>query len=385
MNYGGAYRNTPKHLVEQAEAENLQIVQNLVVNKEQRIPDIGYFSSKPDAASTANNLLLHGQEFHTSYWGHLGLLHLTKNFLIPGYVGYVNTSAASLFPSNASVADMAHAQGGLVGYVHPFDTVPDPAKDDSLTDELPVDVALGKVDYIEAMGFSDHKATSAVWHRLLNCGFHLPTAAGTDAMANFASLRGPVGLNRVYARVPAGPLKIEPWLNAIKHGNTFATNGPLLGFNLGGKEIGSELHLPAGENKPKFKAWLRSFVPLDHLQIICNGKVINDLKLSADHQSSDSNGEIALSQSGWCLLRAWSEKAEHPILDEYPYATTSPIYITVAGSPAKSPDDAAYFVAWIDRLTEAARSHKDWNTEAEKETVLGQLQQAREIYAIQTK
>src|SRR5256886_3322042 len=29
-----------------------------------------------------------------------------------------------------------------------------------------------------------------------NCGFHLPTAAGTDAMANFASLRGPVGLNR---------------------------------------------------------------------------------------------------------------------------------------------------------------------------------------------
>jgi TolB protein len=145
------------------------------------------------------------------------------------------------------------------------------------------------------------------------------------------------------------------------------------------------LHLAAGENKPKFKAWLRSFVPLDHLQIICNGKVINDLKLSADHQSSDSNGEIALSQSGWCLLRAWSEKAEHPILDQYPYATTSPIYITVAGSPAKSPDDAAYFVAWIDRLTEAARSHKDWNTEAEKETVLGQLQQAREIYAIQTK
>src|SRR6266702_5639489 len=32
MNYGGAYRNTPKHLEEQATAENLSIVEDLVVN-----------------------------------------------------------------------------------------------------------------------------------------------------------------------------------------------------------------------------------------------------------------------------------------------------------------------------------------------------------------
>ena len=215
MNYGGAYRNTPMHLVGQAAAENLPIVQNLVVNKEQRIPDIAYFSTKPDPASTGSNLLLHGQEFHTSYWGHLGLLNLTRNFLIPNYAAYPNTAAASLFPANADVADLAHAQHAVVGYVHPFDAVPDPAKDASLTDELPVDVALGKVDYIEVLGFSDHKSTATVWYRLLNCGFHLPTAAGTDAMANYASLRGPVGLNRVYVNVPAGPLNIIPWLNSL--------------------------------------------------------------------------------------------------------------------------------------------------------------------------
>ena len=43
MNYGGTYRNTPQNLVEQAAAENLAIIENLVVNKEQRIPDIAYF------------------------------------------------------------------------------------------------------------------------------------------------------------------------------------------------------------------------------------------------------------------------------------------------------------------------------------------------------
>src|SRR5712692_7560090 len=238
MNYGGAYRDTPPNLVAQAAAENLSIVEDLVVNKEQRIPDIAYFSTKPDPASTANNLLLHGQEFHTSYWGHLGLLNLTQNFLLPGYAAYTHTAAASLVPTNAMIADMTHAQHGLVGYVHPYDAVPDPIQDASITHELPVDLALGKVDYIEVLGFSEHKSTAAVWYRLLNCGFHLPTGAGTDAMANYASMRGPVGLNRVYARVPTGPLNIGLWLEALKRGRTFATNGPLLGFSLGGREVG---------------------------------------------------------------------------------------------------------------------------------------------------
>lgn len=380
MNYGGAYRNTPTHLVAQAAAENLQIVEDLVVNKEQRIPDIAYFSTRPDPASTADNLLLHSQEFHTSYWGHLGLLNITQNFLLPGYAAYPNTAAASLFPTNAMVADMAHEQHALVGYVHPYDSFPDPAKAASLTHELPVDLALGKVDYIEVLGFADHKATARVWYRLLNCGFHLPTAAGTDAMANYASLRGPVGLNRVYAKVPAGPLNIGVWLNSIKQGRTLATNGPLLGFSLGGKQLGDELSLPAGESKVKFTAWLRSFVPIDHLQMICNGEVVRDLKLNSDQETADIEDAIPVSRSGWCLLRAWSEKAEHPVLDLYPYATTSPIYITVEGSKPDRGEDASYFVTWIDRMIDSAKSNQDWNTDAEKKAVLDMLTAARGIY-----
>jgi TolB protein len=380
MNYGGAYRNTPKNLVAQATAENLSIVEDLIVNKEQRIPDIRYFSSNADAASTGTTLLFHGQEFHTSYWGHLGLLHLTDHFLLPGYAAYPGTAAASLFPANANVADVAHEQHALVGYVHPYDTFPDPAKDATLTHELPVDVALGKVNYIEVLGFSDHKSTAAVWYRLLNCGFRLPAAAGTDAMANFASLRGPVGLNRVYAEVPNGPLNIESWLSSLKQGHTFATNGPLLGFILGSQQVGGELHLPPGETKVKFSGWLRSIVPVDHLEVICNGRVVRELKLNDDRESADIEDTIPLSQSGWCLLRAWSERAEHPVLDAYPYATTSPIYVTVAGSVAKPIEDAAYFIAWIDRMIQNAKSNPDWNTEAEKISVLNLLEQARIVY-----
>jgi TolB protein len=380
MNYAGTYRNTPKNLVEQADAENLGIVEDLVVNKEQRIPDMAYFSPQLDPASNADHLLLHGQEFHTSYWGHLGLLNLTRNFILPGYAAYPNTAAASLYPTNANVADMAHEQGALVGYVHPFDSLPDPAKDASLTAELPADVALGKVDYIEVLGFSDHKSTAEVWYKLLNCGFRLPTAAGTDFMGNYASLRGPVGLNRVYAEAPRGSPKIEPWLASIKGGRTFATNGPLLRFELNEQPVGGEVRLRKKQKVP-FLARLVSMVAVDRLQIVCNGKAVQDLPLSGDHRSAFDKGSIMLESSGWCVLRAFSDKAEYPILDLYPYATTSPVYVNVAGAPVRSAADAAYFVAWIDRLILAARSNTSWNTEAEKESVLLMLQEARGKYA----
>jgi TolB protein len=387
MNYGGTYRNTPANLVEQATAENLFLIENLVVNKEQRIPDIAYFRTTPDPASTAGHWLLDGQEFHTSYWGHLGLLHLTQNFLLPDYASYSNTSAASLFPTNAAIADLAHQQQALVGYVHPFDIEVDPIKDPTLTNgepldealELPVDAALGKVDYVEALGFSDHHMTASVWYRMLNCGFHLPAGAGSDTMANYASLRGPVGLTRVYAQVTTGAGPTQ-WLDSLKRGNTFATNGPLLGFTLGSKQAGDELKLPAGKKQVAYKAWLRSFVPLDHMEVVCNGRVIEELKLSPDRQSADAEGSIPLSQTGWCLLRAFSDKPEHPVLDDYVYATTSPIYVRVAGSTLDARDAAAFFAAWIDRLSETARRNHDWNTEAEKRTVLQTLDRARQIY-----
>ena len=378
MNYGGTYRNTPAHLIEQAAAENLSIVENLVVNKEQRFPDIVYFSPKLDPASNQDHLLQHAQEFHTNYWGHLGILNLRENLILPGYAAYPNTAAASLFPANANVADLAHEQGALVGYVHPLESVPNPLKD-TVTYELPADVALGKVDYIEVLGFSDHKSTAEVWYKLLNCGFRLPTAAGTDFMGNYASLRGPAGLNRVYAEVPAGPLKLQPWLASIKAGRTFATNGPLLRFALGGKTPGEEVTLDKKQDV-FFRAELASLVPIAHLQIICNGKVARELELSPDHKGAYVEGKLPVDSTSWCLLRAFSDTAEYPILDLYPYATTSPVYVNVAGAPQHSRQDAAYFSAWMERLVAAAQSSALWNTESEKLAVLAIFEQAKQKY-----
>jgi Tol biopolymer transport system component len=381
MNYGGTYRNDPKRLAFQAAAEDLRLVENLIVNKEQRVPDIAYFDGSPDRFPDENVLINHGQEFHTGVWGHLGLLGLQESYLLPDYAGYANTAAASLYPPNAVILDLAHAQGGVTGYVHPFDSAPDPFDAGKpLTHEIPVDVALGKVDYYEAVGFNvDPFATQNVWYRLLNCGFRLPAGAGTDAMANYASLRGPVGLNRVYVKMEA-PLDHRRFLDALKAGRTFATNGPLLKFTLAGRDIGDELILPAGSHRLEAHASLRSIVPVDHFEIVGNGKVVASLPLDGGGTSGSSEQDIAVERSGWYILRAWNSKATHPVRDYLPFATTSPIYVTVDGRPARSPEDAVFFLAWIDRLIRTARTHDAWNTVEEKVTVLKILADARAVF-----
>ena len=100
----------------------------------------------------------------------------------------------------------------------------------------------------------------------------------------------------------------------------------------------------------------------------------------SDGQSADIEDTISGSQSGWCLLRASSDKATYPLLDLYPYATTSPIYINVADSSPIQKEDAAYFEAWIDRMIAAAKTFQDWNNAEEKSAVLQQLTEARAVY-----
>lgn len=382
MNYAGTYRNTPANLALQAAAEELSLVHDLIVNKEQRIPDIAYAGKGLDPASRPDALILHGQEFHTSYWGHLGLLGLQDHLLLPGYAGYPNTAAASLFPSNAYVADLAHANGALVGYVHPFEEDPTPLTQPKHTDadELPVDVALGKVDYMEILGFSDHQATAGVWYRLLNLGFRLPAAGGTDAMADYAMLRGPVGMNRTYVSVANGALDYRAWLANLKAGRSFATNAPLLGFTLGGKAVGETL-VVARAASIAFTARIRSIVPLDKAQVVCNGKPVRELTLDATRKEATSEGTLPVQASGWCVVRAFTAHAEYPVLDNFVYATTSPVYVSIAGTPPRSPEDARYFIAWIDHLSRATAAYPDWNSPAEKSTVLATLAEARKVYA----
>jgi len=372
MNYGGHYRNTPARLLAQQDAEDLDVVYNLLVNKEERIPDIAYFQpgGQPDSAS-GKRVLFHAQEYHTSFWGHLGLLNLEDHYLLPDYTAYRHTAYESPWPNNGAIADLAHAQNALVGYVHIADFPIDPPNEKKLSYELPATVAHGKVDYLEVMGFSDHHITAGIWHRLLNLGYRLPAGAGTDAMANYASLRGPIGLVRVFLdtngeRTPAA------LGDALKSGRTFVSNSALLGLTIDGQRPGGQLERTG---KLPVRVALRSPIAMDHLELVHNGRVVKSFKLTGERTRLDWAGEVEFGAGGWVVLRAFND-APHPwVLDLYPYATTSPVYF--AAPPPPAPEDAAYFVAWMDRVVEAANARGGWNSEQEKADTLAYLEAAR--------
>ena len=111
MNYSGVYYNPPETMMFQGDAEDIHVLNNLICNKEQRIPDIAHFTGKPDPVSTKERILYHNQEYHPPFWGHGAFLNLKEHYVIPDYVGYQNTVVASLHPSNTVPNRVAREQG----------------------------------------------------------------------------------------------------------------------------------------------------------------------------------------------------------------------------------------------------------------------------------
>jgi hypothetical protein len=144
---------------------------------------------------------------------------------------------------------------------------------------------------------------------------------------------------------------------------------------------GDELALPAGRHTLEARVSLRSIAPVDHLEIVRGGEVVAQLPLAGDRTSLDATVTLPpASASGWYVARAFSDRSRHPVLDFYPFGTTSPIYVAVGGAPVRSAGDASYFLSWIDRVRAAAEAHRGWNTPAEKEAVLAQVTKARAVF-----
>lgn len=185
-------------------------------------------------------------------------------------------------------------------------------------------------------------------------------------------------MGRVFVR--SGRLDYRRWLTALKAGRTFVTNGPLLQFSLAGREPGDEIRLPSGTQRLTARISLRSIVPIDSLEIVNNGTVVRSFPLSADRTRADTTVSLELDRSGWYTLRGYSRRSRHPVLDLYPFATTSPIYVVVGEQPIRSAGDARYFMQWLDQLGQAARAHPGWNSDRERDQVLSDIAKARAFF-----
>src|SRR5262249_38259807 len=103
--------------------------------------------------------------------------------------------------------------------------------------EILADLILGKVDALEIHG--THTGILDAfdnWYGLLNCGFHVPLVAGSGKDSN----RFVLGGMRTYARLqPLEEFTYKNWIEAIRAGRIFITNGPLLSFTVNGADPGA--------------------------------------------------------------------------------------------------------------------------------------------------
>ena len=167
-------------------------------------------------------------------------------------------------------------------------------------------------------------------------------------------------------------MRQRQWIDGLKAGRSMATNGPLLGLTVNGQHPGSIVNLDDGDGI-RVEGFMRSAVPIDHVELVVNGEVVRTVDTDSSRMSADLSGEFAIEESGWVLLRAWNDTSHPMIFDLYPYGTTTPVYINVADQPARSPDDAAYFISWISKIRESVEAHTDYNSPDERAEILANL------------
>jgi TolB protein len=123
-----------------------------------------------------------------------------------------------------------------------------------------------------------------------------------------------------------------------------------------------------------------SAAPLERVDIIRNGEVVQTFPLKGARQMALGFSDPGRTTSGWYSVRATGAPGTFPVENTRPQAQTNPVYVIVDGRPIRDRASAEYFVRWIDRLTEMATAHPGWRSEKEKAHVLGQFAEARAIY-----
>ena len=144
---------------------------------------------------------------------------------------------------------------------------------------------------------------------------------------------------------------------------------------------GAEIQLPPGTSTLHFKGFLRSIVPIEHLELVMNGRVIRVIDPSTDRTSADFEGSMPVSGDGWLLLRAWNDGATPEVFDIYAYGTTNPVFFRTPGTAARCGPDAEFFLKWLERLESAAAAHPGYNTAAEREATLSEISAAKAVIA----
>ncbi len=381
--HAGDLRISPADLVAQAEAEAVEVIHALIhVDGSRTMGDPARFVAGRHPASTETVFLRYGQEYRMPF-GHRTFLNPERLFY-PLATGVRGTAREAPFPPLFEYIRRLRAEQGdqvVAGMPHPyFAYLAEGVRFDGASpSEIPLDAALGVADFFDINCIpSSETGSAAIYARLLNAGFRLAAAGGSDTFSD-TSRDPPLGTGRTYVRLPegAGP---EDWPLALRAGRSFSTNGPLLELDVDGRGMGDEIERRGPARLP-VRTRAVSAVPMERLMVLVNGEVWREATgdpaadpVAGSPFELEVSGELELQDSAWIAVRAEGPRSVWTT-DSSLFAHSTPAYVLIDGRDIVVEADRRYLETMIEDFGAAMARRDDWLNEGQRDLVLAGVEE----------
>lgn len=289
-------------------------------------------------------------------YGHIMLLRI-REVVDPISRGYLVDDVDPDYPPLCYACDDAHRQGGIVVWCHNGKGM-----------EAPVAAALGKLDGFNLFDPYWMDPEYDIWYAMLNCGFRLPASTGSDWFVCSA--------NRVYAHT-GGEFECDDWIQAMKDGRTFITNGPALFLSVNGKRPGDTVQVDPGGELAVTASW-ESHYAIDRAELVWNGRTVAVQQFPEGSRDGQLRAGVAVPSDGWVAARVFSKERDsffQPI-----YAHTSPVYVATGVAAPEQKVAATQFSQSIASALERVGREGRFHTDSQRREVIALFREGHAVY-----
>jgi hypothetical protein len=378
-NYLGSYYQRPQNSLEWMEAMDLNAANMIVANAAGAyIHDKEFFTGALSTVSNERRLLWWGQEYRNSDpLGHMGFIGIRKQ-VPPSYTTVPGSDSPYDFPLNTMAALDATGQGGIVTYMHPIFTGVNDVFDTNLgAKEAVITAAHGALQTLDLLPYGE--PAYELWYGLLNCGFKIAAGAGTDTFTNWRGINRIPGGSRQYVHI-GSTFTWERWMERYREARSFATDGPLLTFEVNGQGMGEQIQAPEGRPyRARIVAEVQSNVPLEKMELIRNGDVIATKTIDSQLRTFRMEHEAEVSESAWFAVRVIGPPARG--LTGPARAHSSPVWVSFGGKPTLVEEDLETAIRWTDRFWQNLVERDNFGPAPNRERAQKMVDEARAQYA----
>lgn len=281
-----------RYLLESARADGLDMV--FVSYLERAKADVDYITNRYskheiESLSTDHVHFGHGQEHRHNFnageegYGHVMLLNIPE-LIYPVSIGPgISQTGTDGIPLQRGI-DKAIESGGSVIWCHNHWGLED----------IPNWLA-GRLHANNIFDGGSRGSYQHSFYRYWETGIKVPVSTGTDWFI--------YDFSRVY--VPSqNALDIEQWLEKLKSGHSYITNGPLLEFSVSGQEIGQDIQIETPRSLTVTGSAVGR-VDFQEMQLVQNGIVIHRVNTKAveGHYEAKMEFELEIKDACWLALR----------------------------------------------------------------------------------